>query len=102
MVIDYESGNLRSVSRALESQGVTPLVIGDASEFGDADAMILPGVGSGLSAMDALNQRNLVDPIRDYISSGRPFLGVCLGLQTLETASLKETDLNPVAFPSFW
>ena len=83
VVIDYESGNLRSVSRALESQGVTPLVIGDASEFGDADAMVLPGVGSGPSAMDALNQRNLVDPIRDYISSGRPFLGVCLGLQLL-------------------
>ena len=83
MVIDYESGNLRSVSRALESQGVTPLVTGDASEFGDTDAMVLPGVGSGPSAMDALNQRNLADPIRDYISSGRLFLGVCLGLQLL-------------------
>jgi len=83
VVIDYESGNLRSVSRALESQGVTPLITGDASELGDADAMVLPGVGSGPSAMDALNQRNLVDPIRDYISSGRPFLGVCLGLQLL-------------------
>jgi len=83
VVIDYESGNLRSVSRALESQGVTPLITGDASELGDADAMVLPGVGSGPSAMDALNQRNLVDPIRDYISSGRLFLGVCLGLQLL-------------------
>ena len=83
VVIDYESGNLRSVSRALESQGVTPVITGDASELGDADAMVLPGVGSGPSAMDALNQRNLVDPIRDYISSGRLFLGVCLGLQLL-------------------
>ena len=83
VVIDYESGNLRSVSRALESQGVAPLVTGDASEFDDADAMILPGVGSGPAAMDALNQRDLVDPIREFIASGRPFLGVCLGLQLL-------------------
>ena len=62
VVIDYDSGNLRSVSRALESQGVTPLVTGDAAEFDDADAMVLPGVGSGPAAMDALNQRNLVAP----------------------------------------
>lgn len=83
VVIDYESGNLRSVSRALESQGVAPMVTGDASEFDDADAMVLPGVGSGPAAMDALNQRNLVGPIQDFIASGRPFLGVCLGLQLL-------------------
>ena len=83
VVIDYDSGNLRSVSRALESQGVIPLVTGDAAEFDAADAVVLPGVGSGPAAMDALNQRNLVGPIRDYIASGRPFLGVCLGLQLL-------------------
>ena len=83
VVIDYDSGNLRSVSRALESQGVTPLVTGEAAEFDDADAVVLPGVGSGPAAMDALNQRGLVGPIRDYIASGRPFLGICLGLQLL-------------------
>ncbi|MBM10553.1 MAG: imidazole glycerol phosphate synthase subunit HisH [Chloroflexi bacterium] len=83
VVIDYESGNLRSVSRALESQGVTPLVTGDSAEFDDAEAVILPGVGSGPAAVDALNARGLVGPIREYIASGRPFLGVCLGLQLL-------------------
>jgi glutamine amidotransferase len=83
VVIDYDSGNLRSVSRALESQGVTPLVTGDPAEFDAADAVVLPGVGSGPAAMGALEQRNLVGPIRDYIASGRPFLGVCLGLQLL-------------------
>ena len=46
VVIDYDSGNLRSVSRALESQGVTPLVTGDAAEFEAAEAVVLPGVGS--------------------------------------------------------
>ena len=83
VVIDYDSGNLRSVSRALESQGVTALVTGDPAEFDDADAVVLPGVGSGPAAMDALNQRGLVGPIREYIASGRPFLGICLGLQLL-------------------
>ena len=83
VVIDYDSGNLRSVSRALESQGVTPLVSSDAAELENADAVVLPGVGSGPAAMDALNQRHLAGPIREYIASGRPFLGVCLGLQLL-------------------
>ena len=83
VVIDYDSGNLRSVSRALESQGVSPLVTGDPADFDGADAMVLPGVGSGPAAMDALKQRDLVAPIRDYIASGWPFLGVCLGLQLL-------------------
>ena len=83
VVIDYDSGNLRSVSRALEYQGVTPLVTSDAAELENADAVVLPGVGSGPAAMNALNQRNLAGPIREYITSGRPFLGVCLGLQLL-------------------
>lgn len=83
VVIDYDSGNLRSVSRALESQGVTPLVTGDPVELDAADAAVLPGVGSGPAAMDALEQRKFVGPIREYIASGRPFLGVCLGLQLL-------------------
>ena len=83
VVIDYESGNLRSVYRALESHGVAPLVTDDSSNFDDADAMVLPGVGSGPAAMDALRQRKLIDPIKNFIASGRPFLGVCLGLQLL-------------------
>ena len=83
VVIDYDSGNLRSVSRALESQGVIPVVTGDAAELDGADAVVLPGVGSGPAAMDALRERRLVGPIRDYIASGKPFLGICLGLQLL-------------------
>ena len=71
VVIDYESGNLRSVSRALESHGVAPLVTDDSSNFDAADAMVLPGVGSGPAAMDALRQRKLIDPIKNFIASGR-------------------------------
>ncbi len=83
VVVDYESGNLRSVSRALESCGVSPLVSGDPLELADADAVVLPGVGSGPAAMTALRQRGLVEPLREFADSGRPFLGVCLGLQLL-------------------
>ena len=83
VVVDYESGNLRSVSRALESCGVTPLVSGAARELADADAVALPGVGSGPAAMAALRQRGLAEPLRDFAASGRPFLGICLGLQLL-------------------
>ena len=83
VVIDYESGNLRSVAKALESIGASPIVTGDASQIASADAVVLPGVGSGPAAMDALRQRNLVEPIRECVASGRPFLGVCLGLQLL-------------------
>ncbi len=83
VVIDYESGNLRSVAKALESIGASPIVTGDASQIASADAVVLPGVGSGPAAMDSLWQRNLVGPIRECVASGRPFLGVCLGLQLL-------------------
>ena len=83
VVIDYQSGNLRSVAKALESTGVRPLITGDPDELGDADGLVLPGVGSGPAAMAALKQRGLVEPLREYVKSGRPFLGVCLGLQLL-------------------
>jgi glutamine amidotransferase len=83
VVIDYKSGNLRSVAKALESHGVTPRVTGDPSDLVGADAVILPGVGSGPAAMDALGQRGLVEPLRAFVAEGRPFLGVCLGLQLL-------------------
>ena len=83
VVIDSQSGNLRSVAKALESVGVSPLVTSKAAEIETADAVVLPGVGSGPAAMDALRRRDLVEPIREYVASGRPFLGVCLGLQIL-------------------
>ena len=87
VVIDYESGNLRSVARAVEKAGVAPCVTSDPALLDSADAVILPGVGSGPAAMSALNARGLVEPLLGYIASGRPFLGVCLGLQLLLEAT---------------
>ena len=83
VVIDYQSGNVRSVTRALESVGVSPLMTGDPSELAGADAVIFPGVGSGPAAMAALESRGLVAPLQDYVASGKPFMGICLGLQLL-------------------
>ena len=87
VVIDYESGNLRSVARAVEKAGVVACVTSDPAMLSSADAVILPGVGSGPAAMSALNARALVEPLLGYIASGRPFLGVCLGLQLLLEAT---------------
>ena len=83
VVIDYESGNLRSVAKALESLGISPLVTGEPDDLAKADAVIFPGVGSAPQAMAALADRGLVGPIKDYVASGKPFFGVCLGLQLL-------------------
>lgn len=83
VVVDYQSGNLRSVARALESVGVAPLVTADPAQLQAADAVVLPGVGSAPAAMTALQERGLVRPLKEYVASGRPFLGVCLGLQLL-------------------
>ena len=82
-VIDYESGNLRSVSKALERAGVQPEVTGDPRALARADAAVLPGVGAADAAMHALNHRGLVGPLKEFVASGRPFLGICLGLQLL-------------------
>ena len=83
VVIDYQSGNLRSVAKALEAVGAQPAVTDDPAQIESADAVIMPGVGSGPAAMQALESRDLVGPIKGFVAEGRPFLGVCLGLQLL-------------------
>ena len=90
-VIDYESGNLRSVSRALERAGARAEVTGDPQMLLDADAAVLPGVGAGDAAMGALRRRGLIEPLVEFVVSGRPFLGVCLGMQLL-MATTEEGD----------
>ena len=82
-VVDYESGNLRSVSRALENAGAQPVLTSDPAALDSADAIVLPGVGSGRAAMEALGQRGLVKPLKEAVASGKPMLCICLGLQIL-------------------
>jgi glutamine amidotransferase len=87
IVIDYGAGNLRSVAIALARLGLDPLVTSEPRAVSDADALILPGVGAAADTMSNLAQRRLVEPIREYIASGRPFLGICMGLQVLFSVS---------------
>lgn len=87
VIVDYGAGNLRSVTRAVEHNGVQPVVTNDAEVLRGADAVILPGVGAAADTMANLRQHGLVEPVREYIASGRPFLGVCMGLQALLTGS---------------
>ena len=87
VILDYDAGNLRSVVRAVERVGARPEVASVAAALDEADALILPGVGAAADTMRNLRERGLVEPILEYIAAERPFLGVCMGLQALMTAS---------------
>ena len=82
-IIDYQAGNLRSVQKALEKVGARAVITSDPDEILGADGMLFPGQGANDSSMRHLKARGLVGPIKDFVASGRPFLGVCLGLQLL-------------------
>ena len=82
-VIDYGMGNLRSVQKALEFVGAKVIVTHDPDLILSADSVELPGVGAFKDCMANLNKLSLIDPIRKFIDSGKPFLGICLGLQVL-------------------
>jgi glutamine amidotransferase len=80
-------GNLHSVCKGLEKAGATPKVTDSAKELEKADAIVLPGVGAFDPAVQHLRSRNLEAPIKAAIASGKPFLGICLGLQILFDSS---------------
>ena len=82
-VIDYDMGNLHSACKGLENAGATPKITDNPQEIYQADAVVLPGVGAFDPAMEHLRSRQLEEPIKKVIASGKPFLGICLGLQIL-------------------
>ena len=86
-VIDYGMGNLRSVQKALEKVGHDALVTNTPREIGNSSAVVLPGVGAFKDCICSLEQLNLIEPILKAVRSGKPFLGICLGLQILFTES---------------
>lgn len=86
-VIDYDMGNLHSACKGLEKAGATTRVTDSARELERADAIVLPGVGAFDPAVQHIRSRHLEQPIKDAIASGKPFLGICLGLQILLDAS---------------
>jgi len=108
-IVDYGMGNLRSVSKAFEIQGYAATVTSSPKEIKNANGLVLPGVGAFGECMANLERLDLVEPIKQYINGGRPFLGICLGLQILfdeseESPGVKGLGLfkgKVVRFPDF-
>lgn len=96
-VIDYGIGNIFSVTRALEHCGATVLLSGRPEDILAAPRLVLPGVGAFANGMEGLRSRGLVEPIRRYAASGRPLLGICLGMQMLFARSLEFGDHEGLA-----
>jgi glutamine amidotransferase len=82
-IIDYGAGNIRSIAKALEHVGSQVQVTNDPAVVATAHAVVLPGVGSGGAAMASITERGLDDAIREATFKGKPFLGICLGMQLL-------------------
>jgi glutamine amidotransferase len=82
-IVDYQMGNLRSVQKAFERVGHAAAITADPRTLTQADHIVLPGVGAFADAIAELHRRELVEPIRAAVESGKPFLGICLGLQLL-------------------
>lgn len=82
-IIDYGMGNLRSVQKAFEAVGAAARIVAEPAEVERADRIVLPGVGAFQDAVRTLRDKNMVEPVLRHIEKGRPFLGICLGLQML-------------------
>lgn len=82
-IVDYGMGNLRSVSKAFQSQEFPAVVTRNPEDISQASGLVLPGVGAFGDCVKNLNEYGLIDPILRFIDSGKPFLGICLGLQVL-------------------
>lgn len=83
VIVDYGLGNLFSVEQACRKVGINPVLSHDKKVIESADGIILPGVGAFGDAMNNLKQLDLIEPLKDFISRNKPFLGVCLGMQLL-------------------
>lgn len=86
-LIDYGAGNLRSVANALRAIGLEIKVAASPEDMDGATHLVLPGVGSFGDCMEQLTARGLIEPIRDWVAAGKPYLGICLGYQILFDSS---------------
>lgn len=83
VIVDYQLGNIFSIMNACQKIGIQPVLSNNPEDIKIADGLILPGVGAFENAMVALRERNLVQPLIDYANSGKPMMGICLGMQLL-------------------
>jgi len=92
--LDYGAGNVRSVINAIESLGETVKIVAHGQDILSAEKLVFPGVGAFGNMMHILNKKNFVKPLKAYLESGRPFLGICLGLQALFEYSEEAPDVK--------
>ena len=90
LIVDYGMANLRSVQKAFEKMGYAAQISGDPNRLAEADKLVLPGVGAFRDAIARLRAADLVEPIRAHVQAGKPFFGICLGLQLLFTTSYED------------
>src|SRR4051812_31520012 len=92
VIIDYGMANLRSVQKAFERVGHAAVISSDPNRATEADRLVLPGVGAFRDAIAALRASGLDGPIKDHVRKGKPFFGICLGLQLLFTKSYEDGE----------
>ena len=92
VIVDYGMANLRSVQKAFEKVGFAATISGDPNQVAEADKLVLPGVGAFRDAIARLHESGLVEPILAHLNSGKPFFGICLGLQLLFTVSHEDGE----------
>ncbi len=97
-LLDYGAGNVRSVINAIESLGETVKIVKTKEDIYKAEKLVFPGVGNFGSMMKILYQKDYVKALREYLSSGRPFLGICLGLQALFERSEEAPEIEGLCF----
>ncbi len=91
-LIDYGSGNIRSVFNALQHEGANVRLVGTAGELNEADGVILPGVGAFADCVHGLKSRGLWEPLQAWLEADKPFLGICVGYQMLFERSEEASD----------
>ena len=96
-LLDYGSGNIRSVEKALVAAGAEVRRVASPADIGPARGLVLPGVGAFDDCLQALQRQELAGAVQDWISAGRPFLGICVGYQASSTAVRSLTRARSVS-----
>ena len=97
-IVDYGMGNLRSVQKAFEKLGVAAEICDSAEKLSGAEKLVLPGVGAFRDAIRELQDKGMIDVLREHVDADRPFLGICLGLQMLFDRSCEDGNWDGLGF----